>query len=204
MYKFWCKNDFIPSYLSLRKNDTTGEYTCIVLKSLKEGTVESICKAFCGDFRNRFINLLGFEFKELEPYLCIDILNANVTLSNVDEDIEIANDETIISKEELKYWISLSDYARLDNYCKSMSDFYLILDILPSLCKYSIRVYLEYFLLRNVGKQSEWAEYKLLCYWLWGYNKKILKWQVNNYQTVSVNHYHCLIKLCVSWETLLN
>lgn len=34
LYKFWSKNNFLPTYLSLRKNDTTGEYTCIVLKPL--------------------------------------------------------------------------------------------------------------------------------------------------------------------------
>ncbi|CAK94963.1 unnamed protein product (macronuclear) [Paramecium tetraurelia] len=137
LYKFWSKNQFSPAYLSLRKNDTTGEYTCIVLRPVKdEGSgIDNLCKAFSNDFRNRFINLLGYDFKDLEPYLCIDILKANVTTANVDEDIEIAKDDNIITKEELRQQLSLSDYARLENYCKSMADFYLILDILPSICK---------------------------------------------------------------------
>lgn len=54
------------------------------------------------DFRNRFINLLGYDFKDLEPYLCIDILKANITTSNVDEDIEIGKDDNILTKDELK------------------------------------------------------------------------------------------------------
>lgn len=90
--------------MSLRKNDTTGEYTCIVLRPVKdEGSgIDNLCKAFSNDFRNRFINLLGYDFKDLEPYLCIDILKANVTTANVDEDIEIAKDDNIITKEELR------------------------------------------------------------------------------------------------------
>lgn len=97
LYKFWNKNNFSPAYLSLRKNDVTGEYTCIVLKSLKESL--TFTEAFSNDFRRRFINLLSYDFRDLEPYMCIDILKANVT--NCEEELEIGK-ESLISKEELK------------------------------------------------------------------------------------------------------
>lgn len=79
--------------------------------------------------------MLAYDFKDLEPYLCIDILNANITTKNTsDDDIEI-DKEGLISRQELLQILTLSDYQRLENYCRSMSDFYLVLDILPDICK---------------------------------------------------------------------
>lgn len=79
---------------------------------------------------------MAYEFKEIEQYLSIDILKANVTLNNEnDNDLEVDVDDKIMKSEELKYYLSMSDLQRLDNYCKTMSDFYLILDILPTICK---------------------------------------------------------------------
>lgn len=32
------------------------------------------------DFKHRFVNLLGYDFKDLDPHLCIDMLQANLTV----------------------------------------------------------------------------------------------------------------------------
>jgi len=34
VFRFWVKNGFDPVYLSLKKNETTGEYSCILVKPL--------------------------------------------------------------------------------------------------------------------------------------------------------------------------
>lgn len=47
----------------------------------------------------------------------------------------MAEDPNLISKEELQLNFNLSDLQRLDQYCRNMADFYLILDLLPYLCK---------------------------------------------------------------------
>jgi N-acetyltransferase 10 len=36
VYRFWQKNGFEPAYLSLKKNDVTGECSCIVVRPLSQ------------------------------------------------------------------------------------------------------------------------------------------------------------------------
>jgi N-acetyltransferase 10 len=34
VFRFWLKNKFDPVYLSLKKNEVTGEYSCILVSPL--------------------------------------------------------------------------------------------------------------------------------------------------------------------------
>jgi N-acetyltransferase 10 len=45
VFNFWVKNAFEPMYMSLKKNDTTGEYSCILVKSLGDEDTNSLTHA---------------------------------------------------------------------------------------------------------------------------------------------------------------
>lgn len=67
LLKFWTRSGFTPVYISQVANNLTGEHTTIMVKPLKQDLEESTdalwLKAFYSDFRRRFVNLLGYEFR---------------------------------------------------------------------------------------------------------------------------------------------
>lgn len=73
LQKFWKRLNFVPVYVRQTCNDLTGEHTCIMIKSLKESESKTIeggirehdwLRDFSGDFKKRFMELLGYQLKE--------------------------------------------------------------------------------------------------------------------------------------------
>ncbi|KAI8837801.1 GNAT acetyltransferase 2-domain-containing protein [Chytridium lagenaria] len=96
LFRFWKRAGYTPVYLRQTTNELTGEHTSIMLKPLQRGGAElqaltggvrrktvddgsvttdaSWVKAFSWDFRRRFIELLGFQFKKFPPIVVMSIL----------------------------------------------------------------------------------------------------------------------------------
>eukprot|EP01132_Coremiostelium_polycephalum_P003792 gene3792-4718_t len=133
LYSFWSRSRYLPVYLRLTSNDITGEHTCIMLKELQNEYSNTICQtgwsqSFYQDFRKRFMNLLGYEFRSFVSRLALKILhdNTNVDGEQPNGDLEKLEMESLFSSYDLK---------RLESYCNNIVDYHVVVDLLPSLAK---------------------------------------------------------------------
>ncbi|EGR27233.1 hypothetical protein IMG5_199740 [Ichthyophthirius multifiliis] len=82
LFKFWQKNKFVSLYLRQKKNELNLEHSCIMIKNLdciyqnnEEQFNNNWLKFFKDDFNKRLVQLLSYEFKELNVQLCIGIID---------------------------------------------------------------------------------------------------------------------------------
>ncbi|EGC37654.1 hypothetical protein DICPUDRAFT_149730 [Dictyostelium purpureum] len=128
LYQFWSKSKYLPVYLRLTSNDITGEHTCIMLRELNNEHNNTICQegwlqSFHQDFRKRFINLLGYEFRNFNSKMALNILFEKEKLPKE------------LSYEEVKLLFSSYDLKRLESYSNNIVDYHVVIDLLPSLAK---------------------------------------------------------------------
>ncbi|KAI8622823.1 GNAT acetyltransferase 2-domain-containing protein [Chytriomyces sp. MP71] len=131
LQKFWKKGGFVPVYVRQTQNDLTGEHTAIMLKPLLRnasiGSSEVIStdrkwvSAFSWDFRRRFIDLLGYQFKKFSPLLVLSILEAS------------SNGQFVDNRDELLRYLTPFDLKRLASYTQNLLDYHVILDLIPRL-----------------------------------------------------------------------
>ncbi|KAJ3026656.1 UNVERIFIED_CONTAM: N-acetyltransferase 10 [Siphonaria sp. JEL0065] len=138
LHKFWKKGGFVPVYVRQTQNDLTGEHTAIMLKPLqknnaslskKDVIVASDSKwvgSFSWDFRRRFIELLGYQFKKFSPLLVLSILEASA--NGRPKDLGFLNTKT-----ELHRHFTPFDLKRLASYTQNLLDYHVILDLIPKL-----------------------------------------------------------------------
>lgn len=117
-----------------------------MLKCLKTQQVESEeqignrdwVSSFQLDFKKRFINLLSYEFRDLEVGLCLEILDPSQMLaqglqekgdaSSDTANLKLAQDKT---KDAIGMFLNPFDLKRLDAYARNLADFHIIMDLLP-------------------------------------------------------------------------
>jgi N-acetyltransferase 10 len=149
LYGFWTKNSYVPLYIRQTANDLTGEHTCILIKPLKKDEIsigvpaiayeenkddnDGWAEPYTGDFRKRFINLLGFEFRKMSCTLALNILLPSLKSHVQAEELNV--DYTKLEKDYIKREISTFDLKRLESYAKNLIDFHLIIDLVPRLAK---------------------------------------------------------------------
>lgn len=127
LLKFWKKNGYVPVYIRQTTSDLTGEHSCIMVKSIEETTENNWLNEYFLDFRKRFVNLLGYQFRNFKIPLPLNvILNPSVDLNGLIKDL---------TKTQLECSISLYDLKRLEKYSNNLIDYHLIMDLLPSLAK---------------------------------------------------------------------
>ncbi|MCX8172239.1 MAG: tRNA(Met) cytidine acetyltransferase TmcA [Archaeoglobaceae archaeon] len=111
LIRFWLKNGFVPIHMTPQRNEVSGEYTIIVLKSISsDGSLEKMNI----EFIRRFIEYLSDELSDLETETAILILKS--LQGNVDcippkfRELEIER----ISKyfEGMGFYEYISDIAR--------------------------------------------------------------------------------------------
>lgn len=128
LLRFWKKSRFVPVYLRQTANDLTGEHSCIMLKVLNEedGHHDSTwLTEFWKDFRRRFVNLLGFQFRNFHPSLGLSILQNKAHQEK----------PTTMAADELDSNLSKYDVKRLELYSQNMADYHLVMDLLPTLAR---------------------------------------------------------------------
>ena len=124
LFRFWKRLGFAPVYLRQTSNEVTGEHTTIVVKSIGEDANGYKCsgdwvKAFSGDFKRRFLNLMSFQFRQFTSTLCLSVLEACGDAKKV-----VQYDAREVSAFDLK---------RLEGYANNALDYHMILDLLPNL-----------------------------------------------------------------------
>jgi len=127
LFKFWRRLGMLPVYLRQTCNDITGEHTMIMMKGLLSDAQVVNCadgwlRAFYEDFRKRFANLLGFQFRAFPPALCLDILEGADQISTSDSAARTSQ-------------LSAYDLKRLESYASNMVDYHMIMDLVPGLAR---------------------------------------------------------------------
>ncbi|KAJ3112824.1 N-acetyltransferase 10 [Phlyctochytrium bullatum] len=151
LFKFWRRSGYTPVYVRQTTNELTGEHTCIMVKPLKRGgrALEGILgkrqrikqeieaeevltdsqwiDEFSWDFRKRFIELLGYQFRAFAPILVLSILESTRTLSSPPIAIK--------GREDLHRHLTPHDLRRLDSYTQNLLDYHVILDLVPIIAR---------------------------------------------------------------------
>ncbi|XP_014486431.1 PREDICTED: N-acetyltransferase 10-like [Dinoponera quadriceps] len=123
LLKFWKRAGFVPVYLRQTANDITGEHTCIMLyRTHGEFTTSDWLRDYWSDFRRRFLSLLSYAFNTYAASLALSILVNKIQLKSV-----------TLNKELLDVYFTSYDLKRLQMYSNNMTDYHLIMDLLPSL-----------------------------------------------------------------------
>ncbi|KAM7003111.1 RNA cytidine acetyltransferase [Tautogolabrus adspersus] len=128
LLKFWKKAGYTPVYLRQTPNDLTGEHSCVMLKELNtDETPEQSqwLSAFWKDFRRRFLSLLSYQFSSFHPSLALSIL----------QNKKSKEETSTISSSEMATHFSPYDLKRLELYSRSMVDYHLIMDLVPTVAR---------------------------------------------------------------------
>ncbi|KAM6926750.1 RNA cytidine acetyltransferase [Lycodopsis pacificus] len=128
LLKFWKKGGFTPVYLRQTPNDLTGEHSCVMLKELNTDEVTEQSQwlsAFWKDFRRRFLSLLSYQFSRFDPSLSLSVLQNKTS----------KEETSILTSSELASQFSPYDLKRLELYSRSMVDYHLIMDLIPTVAR---------------------------------------------------------------------
>uniref|UniRef100_A0A3Q2P6I6 RNA cytidine acetyltransferase n=1 Tax=Fundulus heteroclitus TaxID=8078 RepID=A0A3Q2P6I6_FUNHE len=101
------------------KNELTGEHSCVMLKELNADEASEQTPwlvAFWKDFRRRFLSLLSYRFSSFHPSLALSILQNK-------------------NSSELAAHFTPYDLKRMELYSRSMVDYHLIMDLIPTVAR---------------------------------------------------------------------
>ena len=118
LLRFWKRQGFLSTYLRQTPNDITGEHTCIMVQSWDQDWLKEYHK----DFTFRLLNLLGYEFRKLPPQLILNMINKSGVINSApgkSSDFEGA--------------ITKYDFKRLKSYADALTDYHIILDLVPTI-----------------------------------------------------------------------
>ncbi|CAF3764458.1 unnamed protein product [Rotaria sordida] len=125
LLKFWKKNQFLPIYLRQTASELTGEYSCIMLKTIHQSNQAPWLFSYYQDFRRRLISLLGFQFRIFTPGMVLNLIQQAV-YPEIKEEFTVS----LIEQNFTDY-----DLRRLESYTRNLVDYHLILDLIPILAK---------------------------------------------------------------------
>lgn len=132
LYNFWSRLGFLPLYMRQTANDLTGEYTCIMATNTGPEKDDSSkwLQNFHGDFRKRFVNLLGYEFRKLAPGLVMAILEAPPGFWDSEE-----GGKSVKKIDKIQKMFTSYDMRRLESYSRNLVDYHVVIDMVPKLAE---------------------------------------------------------------------
>ncbi|ORY80427.1 GNAT acetyltransferase 2-domain-containing protein [Protomyces lactucae-debilis] len=130
LHKFWKRAGYAPVYLRQTANDLTGEHTCVMIKVLGEDA--TWLSAFAKDFKKRFMNLLGYQFKSFSAIASLSIMESADMAAKQQEDTQSARP---LTKDEVDAMLSPFDMKRLESYASNLLDYHVIVDLLPMMAE---------------------------------------------------------------------
>ena len=114
LFNFWRKAGFLPLYLRQTRNDTTGEFTCMMLRAGDKDWLMSLYS----DFINRFQRLLSGPFRSVSSELALSVISCGEASS-------------VSQTDDILQWLSPYDIKRLRSYARGECDYHLITDLVP-------------------------------------------------------------------------
>jgi N-acetyltransferase 10 len=136
LHNFWAKRGMKLLYLRQTKNELTGEHSAIMLRALpnRTGFDDSWLGSYLADVRQRFLSLLGGPFRDMDVRLAVAVLE-NVEDNSKFADKPGAAVASVISAEELDFYLQPHDLKRLELYGRNLCDHHLVTDLLPTICR---------------------------------------------------------------------
>lgn len=114
LFNFWRKSGFVPLYLRQTQNDTTGEFTCMMLRAADNEWLASLY----ADFSMRFQRLLSGPFKAISSELALSVISCGPA-------------NTAVHEIDVLQFLSSYDIKRLRSYARGECDYHLITDLVP-------------------------------------------------------------------------
>nr|XP_004237469.1 RNA cytidine acetyltransferase 2-like [Solanum lycopersicum] len=159
LFRFWRKHKFAPFFIGNAPNSVTGEYTCMVLKALKNDDVkaaESDEWGFYGPlyqvYKRRLVELLGSTYQKMNYKLAMSVFDPKINFVEQDPaSSELSN--------SMKFVLNPDEMKMLEAYSNSLIDYPLIRDVAQKLAR-------EYFLEHLPVSLSYVQASILLCYGL--------------------------------------
>jgi N-acetyltransferase 10 len=127
LFNFWKKSGFLPLYIRQTRNDTTGEFTTMMLRANDTEWLDTLYR----DFAMRFMRLLSGPFKCLSSELALSLLVASPAVQEKVDPMTLAS--TLVNH------LSLYDIRRLRSYARGETDYHLITDLVPVLAELVFR-----------------------------------------------------------------
>lgn len=162
LFRFWRKHKFAPFFIGNAPNSVTGEYTCMVLKALKNDDVEAAGSdewgfygPFYREYKGRLVELLGSTYRKMNHKLAMSVFDPKINFVEQDP-ASSASSELLNSK---KFVLEPHEMMRLEAYSNSLIDYPLIRDVAQKLAR-------EYFLEHFPVSLSYLQASILLCYGL--------------------------------------
>lgn len=78
LLKFWKKNQFLPIYLRQTASDLTGEFSCIMLKTMHASQQAPWLFSYYQDFRRRILSLFGYQYRHFTPGMVLNLIQQAV------------------------------------------------------------------------------------------------------------------------------
>ena len=113
LFNFWRKAQFFPLYVRQNVNDTTGEFTCMMIKA---NDTEWLA-ALHADFSLRFQRLLAGPFRQIDSELALAVVGTKI--------------EADATGSEMHHFMTPYDVKRLRSYARGECDYHLITDLVP-------------------------------------------------------------------------
>ena len=132
LFNFWRKNSFSPLYVRQTANETTGEYSCVMLRPTAGAQWSN---QLLSDFSGRFLRLLGGPFAGVPANLALSIAKASSAA-------EVPLHLPAITPDNVLEHITRHDIHRLQLYSNNVVDRYVVADLIP--------VIAEMYLLRRL------------------------------------------------------
>ncbi len=82
LLKFWKKNHFLPIYLRQTTSDLTGEYSCIMLKTIHALEQAPWLFSYYQDFRRRLLSLFGYQYRSFTPGMVLNLIQQGIYPEN--------------------------------------------------------------------------------------------------------------------------
>lgn len=143
LLKFWKKNQFLPIYLRQTASELTGEYSCIMLKTIQTSESAPWLFSYYQDFRRRLLYLLGYQFRSFTPGMVLNLIQQGVYPEKKERSYSMFHSifvhllffveftATLIEQNFTDY-----DLRRLESYTRNLVDYHLILDLIPILARF--------------------------------------------------------------------
>ncbi|CAH8479368.1 unnamed protein product [Heterobilharzia americana] len=130
LLRFWKRSGYVPVYLRQSVNELTGEFTCIMLKPIRNQPISyrspEWFQNYFDDFTKRLIYLFPGPFRNLDGTYGLELLSHKILETSLSQELTQA---------EIKNLFSAVDLERLRRYSRSLIDFHLVNDLLPLLAQ---------------------------------------------------------------------
>jgi len=135
---FWRKNLFETAYVRQTANELTGEHSCLMIRPLTgagevtlpgQAQGASWLSLYTNDFKRRMVQLLGFDFRNLNAALAFQFVAREPKAEGA------PTERAPLSRAQIQRHITVYDLKRLESYSNNLVDFHLIMDLVPVLAK---------------------------------------------------------------------